>query len=49
MEVPKGEHEITFKFEPKIVSTAGLLNLVGLLIFVWVVLGSIIYNVKNKK
>ncbi len=48
MKVPAGEHKIEFKFEPKIVKTGNTISLVGSVLFILVVLGSIYISVIKK-
>ena len=47
LEIPKGEHNIEFKFEPTIIAKGGMINLSALLVFVVLIVFAIIRNKKT--
>ena len=49
MFVPKGEHTITFKFEPEVIKTGGLISLLSYLVLILVSVGWFFYEEKKKK
>lgn len=49
MDVPAGEHEIRFKFEPRIIQLGGWINLVSALLFLVVLGGLILVDYRQKK
>ncbi|MCP9200671.1 YfhO family protein [Gramella sp. GC03-9] len=48
MNVPAGDHEITFKFEPSVIKTGSTVSLVSSLILVLVLIGGIGFELKKR-
>ncbi len=49
MKIPAGNHNIEFKFEPQIWKTGNMISLIGSIMFILIVVGTIIYERKRKK
>jgi hypothetical protein len=49
MKIPAGTHQIEFKFEPAIWKTGNTVSLIGSILFVFVVIGGIFWEIKTKK
>ncbi len=49
MKIPAGEHEIIFKFEPKIWKTASTVALIGSILFVLIIIGFAVRQFKKSK
>ena len=43
MNIPQGEHTVTFKFEPKVIQTGGTIALASTLILVILILGGLVF------
>lgn len=48
LQVPKGEHEIVFKFEPQAVETGGLITLSSNILFILLLIGGVFWVYKNR-
>lgn len=49
MFVPAGNHEIVFKFEPKVIQKGGVISLISYIILILVSVGWLLYDEKQKK
>ena len=49
MEIPAGEHEITFRFEPEVVNTGSSIALASSIVLVLAILGGIFYGIRRKE
>lgn len=49
LEIPKGKHKVTFKFEPQLVKTGGMISLASSAILGVLLLVGIFYSFKNEK
>ena len=43
MNIPQGEHTVTFKFEPEVIQTGGTIALASTLILVILILGGLVF------
>lgn len=48
MEIPKGEHTIEFKFEPKVIKTGSQIALASSILLGLLILGGLFYEIKKK-
>jgi uncharacterized membrane protein YfhO len=48
MKIPEGDHEIVFKFEPKVWKLGNTVSLTGSILFTLLILGSIYYYYKKE-
>jgi uncharacterized membrane protein HdeD (DUF308 family) len=49
MKIPKGEHKIEFKFEPKVIQQGSMISLASYFILIFVSIGWFFYDEKKKK
>ena len=49
LEVPAGEHEILFRFEPEVVNFGSKISLAGNVTLLLIILGGIVYRVMRKR
>ncbi len=49
IQIPAGNHKIDFKFEPSVVKTGSMITLGSSLLFIFVLLGGVYYNFRNKE
>ena len=49
LEIPKGEHQIEFKFEPQIVKTGGMIALISSIGMILLIIGVVYFEQRKKK